>query len=331
MRRCLIATVLLLIASAVCAVERDGRESVRIATYNVQGVGAPESEQHEALVAVIERVDADVLLLQEIDAEFGDLEHIQAIARRTGHEHVCLSEISGTLSGDLHTACLSRFPLVGCFSRSAAALSSDPDANDITRDILEAHVAVEPGEDVWGFFVVHLKGGREERNVFRRQVEVRRIVQAIGSFARERPGSPIVLAGDLNEDLGDGRFGSEHETLPVGLPRTYRLGRDIAFPVVYGPFAAIRGRGLEPIDAFHEDDATDDATRLRSWRRLDYLFVNEHLAVDGAEVYDSCDDNGKDDPAPGRPLPKPGRPLPCKVTGRAADHLPVFADVSRRQ
>jgi endonuclease/exonuclease/phosphatase family metal-dependent hydrolase len=323
-----IAAVLAAVAIVGCAADDDRSPIVRVATYNIQDVGQPGSEQYTALLAVLARIDADIVLLQEVDAREGDLSRLHGMAKRAGYEHVCVSETSGTLSGDLHNACLSQFPILECTSWSSAELSGDPEANDITRDILEAHVDVGSGGH-WALFSVHLKGGPDERNRFRRQVEIGRLLGAIEAFTAEHPGSPVIVGGDFNEDAADGPFGEPVvERLPGKLPRTYRLGNDISFPVVYDPFESLRAANLVLIKAFHEDDPGDESTRMHSWRRLDYLWVGTGAEVQGAEVYDSCDDDGTDDPPVGDHLDKTGKPLPCKVTGRAADHFPVVADLT---
>jgi endonuclease/exonuclease/phosphatase family metal-dependent hydrolase len=323
-----------LAAALVCLVALPavaGSDAVRVATYNVQGIGAEGSRQYRALVEVLQRVDADVVLLQEVNGKDGDLARLDGLAVAVGYDHRCVSRVSGTLSGHLHNACLSRRPIQACRSWSAAELSGDPRANDITRDVLEVQLRVAAGEVHWGMFVTHLKGGREARNRFRRQVELRRVLEAIRRFREGHPTSPVVLAGDLNDDAEKGRFGTlVFSRLPTGLPRTYRLGTDVAFPVVHDPFTRLAAAELRPVSASHEDTPKTLETRWVSHRRIDYLLIGPGLEVVGTEVYDSCDDNGRDDPPPGHFLPKAGAPLPCRRTGHASDHFPVFADLRLR-
>jgi hypothetical protein len=238
--------------------------------------------------------------------------------------------VSGTLSGGLHTAALSRLPLSQCLSWSAKELSFDPTANDITRDVFEVHVAVLPGEAIWGVFTLHLKSGGTNTDKFRRQVELVRVGRALDRFVFLHPGSPIVLTGDLNEDVSNGPFGAPvFLELPPGLPRTYKLGNDISFPVVYDPFVALATDGLTLLHASHEDDPTDETTHWPTGLRLDYLVLDQHAGELGTEVYDACDDNGVDDPPRGNDLPKAGRPLPCGVEAIASDHLSAFGDFLR--
>ena len=79
---------------------------------------------------------------------------------------------------------------------------------------------------------------------------------------------------------------------------------------------------LEPS---HEDAPGELGTRIPSGRRLDYLFVDGLIWL-GDEVYNSCRDNGTDEPPAGDWLVKQGAPLPCGTGSTAADHRIVFAD-----
>jgi endonuclease/exonuclease/phosphatase family metal-dependent hydrolase len=301
---------------------------LRVATYNTQGLGAAGSPGYLAQVDILRRIDADVVMLQEVNPpEIGLVDDLAADA---GYASSCVSDISGTLSGGLHTAALSRLPLTQCLSWSAQELSGDPAANDITRDVFEVHVAVAPGEATWGVFTLHLKAGGTDTDKFRRQVELVRVTQALNRFRFLHAGSPIVVTGDWNEDIGNGPFGAPtFLMLPPGLPGSYELGADIAFPVVYDPFVTLEANGLTILHAFHEDDPLDDVTHWPTGLHLDYLAVDRHAEALGTEIYDACDDNGVDDPPPGYDLPKAGRPLPCGVEAVASDHLAVFGDIVR--
>lgn len=321
-RRALAAIAAMVVAgSGVFALAAD----LRVATYNVEDIGAEGSSQYRALVQVLRRMDADVVLIQEVDAEAGDLARVARLAKDAGYAHRCVSEVSGTLSGDLHNAGLSRFPIGNCASWSAAELSGRRRANDITRDVLE--IGVRSGGVLWGLFAVHLKGGPRNGDRFRRQVELLRVTRAMSRFRAKHPDSPIVLGGDFNEDVRRGPFGKPvFRKLPRGLPPSYRLGADVRFPVVYDPFGLLRAEGFVMVAAVQEPG--DPATRWVSGRRIDYLWIGSGVGVEAAEVYDSCDDSGE--PAAGM-VPKAGAPLPCGRTGEASDHFGVLAVLTYRE
>ena len=220
---------------------------------------------------------------------------------------------------------ISQHPIVFSESHSAASISGDPGANDITRDIFEVHVQ-PPGISLpVGLFVVHLKAGTSAEDDFRRAVEVLRLAAVVSAFQASHPGAPAIIAGDFNEDLMDGPFGWTVSSLPSGLPSSYSLGNDIALPLIYEPFATFTSLGFAIADATREDTTDDYVTRPTSGRRLDYLIY--FAAQDqGDEVYDSGLDNGFDDPPVGNWLAKWGAPLAPSVSLQASDHNPVFAD-----
>lgn len=304
-------------------------DGLRVGSYNTQGLGAPGDPSWNALVDVLRRVDAGAAAIQEVLGAV-ERDRVADLAAEAGYPYWVVSEISGTLSGNERTAVLSRWPIVDSISYSAAELSGDPDANDITRDIFVVWIEVEAGRAAWAVITVHLKAGTSDTNKFRRQVEIRRVVQAIESVRAATPGSPIVLTGDFNEDPRNGPFGSPvFDAPPPDLPVTYRLGADITFPVVYDPFRTLEDAGMARLAAFHEDDPQDPITHPATFRILDMLWLEQHAGETGTEVYDSCDDNGVDDPPPGNNLPKAGDPLPCGVTDTASDHLDVFGDFVR--
>ncbi len=322
----LVAAALLVLGAPCGTFRADG---LRVGSYNTQGLGTPGDASWNALVDVLRRVDADAAAIQEVLGAT-DRDHVDELAAEAGYSYWAISEISGTLSGNERTAVLSRWPIVDSVSYSAAELSGDPDANDITRDIFVVWIEIEAGRAAWAVITVHLKAGTSDTSKFRRQVEIRRVVQAIELVRAATPGSPVVLTGDFNEDPRNGPFGAPvFDAPPPGLPVTYRLGADITFPVIYDPFRTLENAGMTRLEAFHEDDPQDPVTHPATYRILDILWLEQHAGGTGTEVYDSCDDDGIDDPPPGNNLPKAGTPLPCGVTDTASDHLDVFGDFVR--
>lgn len=327
MRRTVLCTVFLVLFASSSALST---ETLRIATFNVQEVGGFGTKQHNALKQVLARADADVVLVQEVTSSETSL--LPSFASSAGYPFFALSGQSGTLSGNLQNAVLSRYPILSAVGWSAAAISGDPQANDITRNILQATIQVPQVCQPVAVFTVHLKAGTGNTNRFRRAVELIRLEKVIQNYVSLHPDHHVLLGGDFNEDVADGPFGQTFNSLPSGLPQSYHLGNDISFPVVYDPFVKIgqiAGLGLTMLDATHEDSTTNHATRPSSGRRLDYVFraiVGGPTAL-GDEVLYSVADNGVDDPPEGNWLRKTGSPLPSSTSTDASDHLPVFADV----
>lgn len=302
-----------------------GQVPVRVATYNVQALGSVGSGQWNDAVAVLSRVGADVVGIQEIDGS-ADALFFGTFANQAGYSFSAAGSTSGTLSGNLRNGVLSVHPITFSQSHSAASLSGDSSANDITRDIFEAWIQVPGAQSVLGVFSVHLKASSGSTNDFRRAVEIIRLRQAVAGFQAANPGAPWIVLGDLNDDLGDRGFNNFFNSLPSGLPGSYDLGNDISFPVVYNPFVDIVSDGSLIANATQEDSVSLDATRSASGRRLDYLFYSNAVTLFGDEVYNSARDNGVDDTPIGNWLMKFGAPLPSGVSLNASDHFAVFAD-----
>lgn len=302
-----------------------GGRALRVAAYNTETVGAPSSAEFAALAAIVERIDADVLCLEEVQywetalAELADV---------TGYTDVIQADRSPAIGGDHTNACLSRvgtLELVG--SWSGWDLSSDPDANDVGRHILVVQVDLseEQGQPCrMGLVSLHLKSGQEDVDWFRRQVEAERVAQAVAIYRDMYPGDPMAILGDFNESVDDTALGTVFTAPPpTGLPESYHLGSDIAFPLTYQPFDRFEGLGFTIVPATQEDSARDE-----TWRdavRLDYV-LHAGAELMAAEVYNACRDDGVGG------LPKAGEPLPCSMSdpdseSAASDHFPVVADL----
>ena len=245
---------------------------LRVATWNVESLGAVNGLQWTMAQAIVARMGAAVVAVQEVSA--GDVTAFPVFAAQAGYPYAALSSVSGTLSGGFHGAVISQHPVVFSQSHSAASISGDPGANDLTRDIFEVHVQ-PPGLSMpVGIFVIHLKAGTSSEDDFRRAVEIMRLAAVVGAFQAIHPGAAAIIAGDFNEDLGDGPFGWTISSLPSGLPSSYSLGNDIVLPLIYEPFATFTPLGFAIADATREDTTDDYVTRPTSGRRLDYLLYS---------------------------------------------------------
>lgn len=302
-------------------------DSVRVATYNVEALNFGSSG-YQALIDSVKRLDADVILLEEI-TQSTDVNQMPSFAASCGYPFFFVGTAQGTLTGNLRNAVMSRYPFSFTKSWGADDISSDPTANDITRDIVEVDIQISDVCPKLGFFAVHLKSGSTSLDSFRRAVELLRVKKVIENWLVANPTGQVFLAGDFNDDINDAPFGNVYNSLPSGLPVTYDLGSDISFPVVYDPFntvASIGGIQLTPVTATQEDCTSCFATRSSSGRRLDYIFARFSTLVLGDEVYASPKDNGTDESPIGNYLRKANATLPSTTSDDAADHYPVFAD-----
>lgn len=330
-----------LVLVGVLAVAADGSaQRLRLATHNVLGLGDPEAAdgsaeraEWDALVAILRRGDADVAALQEVSGA-DDVALVGRLAGDAGFPEWAVSDISGTLSGGLRTACLSRWPIRAGSARSwsAAELSeafggvADPAANDITRDIFSVTVEID-GALPLHVFTVHLKSGGSSDDAFRRQVEIVRLLQAVELVEDLEGEGHVVVLGDFNEDPADEPFSDSWSDVPAGMPASYQLGSDVVLPLEHDPFGALRGAGLLLADATHEDMPDERGTFPGSGNRLDLAWLGGRVEACVGEVYESCNDDGIDGGDFGHWLPKSGLPLACGVSATASDHLAVLIDV----
>lgn len=287
--------------------------------WNVEGVGAPGSVEFESTVAILERLDADVLAIAEISSA-ADAENLTALAGRLGYPFVVQAD--GAPFGAMRTAVLSRWPFAGTQILDAPTLSGDDEANDISRNIIVAEIAV-PDALPLTVIPVHFKSGGDDPDQFRRAVESWRTRQALGEVDRDR--AAYVVVGDVNEELDRvPRQPERFRALPPRLPGAFRLGEDIDDRMVVtgllnDPFAPLtdpNGPAMAVLDAATPGGVT--ATGPLRGRRLDYAFVSPALAPDArGSLYDS--DDVVPDPAPD--------PLPAGTSAEASDHLPVIVEL----
>jgi len=295
---------------------------LRVATFNIEAVSSPGSDPFVGLAASIARIGADVVCMQEVNE--GEEEWVSDLAEAAGYSVVVLANQSPAIGGDIYNACISRIPMELIASYGGSALSSDPSANDVGRDILAVRVQPEPGCYA-ALFTVHLKSGGDYEDLFRRQVEAERLARGVRLYRENRPADGLIVLGDFNEQLDDDDLGTSLDEVPP-LPESYELGSDIDIPLRYHPFDVLTTQGFQIAPAFQEDSA-DDGTFIGGNfnSRLDYVIYGQAL-FEGAEVYNACFDNGDDDDPPGGWLPKEGQPLSCFSSQIASDHLSVFAD-----
>lgn len=303
----------------------DAQEQFRFSSWNVQALGTNGSAQWNDALSIVGRLDADIACFQEIFTN-SEVALFDTFATTANYPHMFVANASGTLSGSLRAAVMSKYPILNAISHTSVSLSGDMNANDISRDILEVQIQIPNTPQRLGIFILHLKASSGSTNDFRRTIEIIRTNQAVDAFKAAFPGAPWIVCGDINDDIGDRGFGNTFNSLPGGLPGSYSLGSDISLPVTYNPFTSFTSNGSFIAGATQED-STIDVTREASGRRLDYLFIENGVTVVEDEVYNSVRDNGVDDGAPGGLLAKSGSALAAGVSLSASDHYVVAADL----
>jgi len=290
---------------------------MRVATFNIENFNAsPGDPQFEAALAVLARVGADVVCVQEMVSSSSFVQ----LAEAAGYFYRVLSSPANALDTMRKPGIISVHPITACWVFTSIDLSGDPDARDITRNFIVAEVDVPGVAHDLVLICNHWQSMNDDADEFQRSIESIRAMQVADGY--DSRVVPYFIAGDMNDDIVDPPDTPElFFQEPSGLPALFRLGQDIGFPVANGAFLPLQhGMGSQAvtvIDAWQLDGR--DATH-GSGRRLDYLWHSEAVSVVAAEVYDS-EDEGMGG------LRKHGEPLAPDVSETASDHLIVFADV----
>lgn len=295
--------------------------TVRVATYNVlNGVGTVGSVEYNAVKAVLARLDPDIVAFQELRTS--DRPNWEALAVELGYGHTAFSGSTG-LAGGLNTGYYSRYPIASSFN-----VFSPVGANEITRPPFRVVVNVPGTVRPLVLWTLHHKALGSTTDEFRRAIESIRCANNIDTYLAANPGHlDMVVLGDMNEDVRDFQT-TQFNSLPSGLPASYALGTDIAFPVYYATFPRdayeVAGPGFAMLPAV-QGTTTNSGTYIGTSGRLDYIFVSSNLFASPlgpavAEVYNSVVDDGTSG------LAKAGAPLASGTSALASDHLSVFAD-----
>jgi hypothetical protein len=308
--------------------------SFRIATFNIgahlvvptdgspayfdYGIGAPGQPDHEKVREVIERIGADVVALQEIHTAdvTGDNNNLQTLAESLGYPYRFVPTNTGTFDPSLRNAILSRHPFI-----RTEAIGSPPGAKEITRLIPSVRVDIPGTENDPLIVSPHLKSGTTSADRFRRAVEMKRITGFFASQAIAASDNFIIL-GDFNPSSINANFNS----LPSGLPGSFLLGPDIAFPVQYftnplNYFSGVVPVKLDPRQANNSPSTYDTTTTTGP--TLDLFLVSPAIANRpiATEIYNSALDTSNS-----IGLAKSNQPLPANTSVLASDHYAVFAD-----
>jgi len=287
---------------------------VRVATMNVfLGIEEPGTTSYDSLAAVLGRIDADVVGLQEVRSQdrSGNPSNLDQLAGALGYSHVFVPSGSD-FDTNSDVVLLSKFPFLRTDS-----IGSPFGAKDVTRIHAAAKIDVPGTNDDPTIITLHLKCCFEMDDPFRRAVEMERVKNYLDSESLDGSDNVIVL-GDFNL-LGSPQI---FNSLPPGLPSTYSLGSDISFPVRYfsDPVSYFTAYPLLNPMPVQQDGVTNST--FNGGSVLDFIVVSQAL-LDRApvlEVYNSELEGS----FPG--LPKSGAPLPSGTSAEASDHYAIFGD-----
>ena len=223
---------------------------LRVLTYNVWNLSGPWRERRVEIVAWLERVDADIVCLQEV-VDDGDRNSARWLASAAGYEHVGFDGEAPEGRADVKfgNAVLSRWPIENV---RAHRLPNEPGPTDIQRQLLHARTN---GIDV---FTTHLTSLYQSGLLREKQVVA--IDELIEKEADPASGLPPILAGDFNAepDSTEMRFLAGTTSL---------AGRSTYFQDAWR-VAGGRGPG-----STWDNRNTFAAKDNEADRRIDYIFV----------------------------------------------------------
>lgn len=328
------ALALLFAAAAAChAVE------IRVASFNVgafftessggvfyplYGLGEAGTADHDSVRNILDRIDADVVALQEIDSadSAGSPNDVQDLATSLGYPYVYIAPVNASgdfkapFDSDLRVAVISRYPFL-----STGAIRSPENMRELTR--LHAVVKVDVPGTVNDPVVIsaHLKAG-DSIDRFRRAVEMKRLALHLNTLGLTDDDN-YIITGDFN--LNPNYGSTTYSTLPSGLPATYALGPDIPLPVSYSvnPLAYFTSPGVARLDPRQLNGSAVTFPGGAGYT-LDLMLVSPAIAgrVTDSEVYNSALDTSNS-----TGLPKAGSPLAAGTSAAASDHFAIFADL----
>ncbi len=209
--------------------------AIRLATVNtLNGVGARDSPEYEALLVMIERLEPDIVCFQETSSasDFFDLRQLVAdlgfghLATR-GDAFAGQPYEGGRFNSNQNIAITSRYPIT-----SAVQIDRDrPGRKELTRFPLMVEIDV-PGTSNDPVVVgVHYKASADDASRYRKAVAAYRTLAAIAAAGHDANTDNLFILGDFNEDHD--RFmpsfyntGVTNFTDGSQLPASYQLGDD---------------------------------------------------------------------------------------------------------
>ena len=317
------AVLFLLVGTLAQAVE------FRAATFNIgahlvipasgsvyfdYGLGDPGTPDFDNVLAVLSRINADVVALQEIHSAdvAGNADDVDALAAALGYPYIFVSPTTNTFDTSLRVIFLSRFPFL-----TSSAIGSPAGTKEITRLFPAVRVDV-PGTTRDPLMVAaHLKSGTASEDRFRRAVEMRRLTDYLATQGLTADDNYIIM-GDFNLSSTNKTF----TTLPTGLPSTFALGADIVLPITYStnPLSYFSNPSVYRLDP---RQINNSAATYQSGSVIDLFLVSPAIAGRplATEIYNSLLDvsniNG---------LAKSGSPLASGTSATASDHYALFGD-----
>ena len=310
---------------------------IRVATFNIgahlqfpvggaayfdYGIGHPGQPDYDAVRAVLGRMNADVVALQEIHTTDFTTGNLTALATGLGYPYVFHAPATQTFDPSLHVAIFSRFPFL-----LQQLITSPTGSKDMTRLMPVVKIDVPGTARDLVVFGAHLKVGTSASDVFQRTVEMNRLTHNLNS-GRLTSSDNFIILGDFNFNptANDRTF----TTIPTsGLPSAFSLGPDLPLPIDYfsDPRAYFNIPAVNRIIPRQLDQSIitrPSATIAGGGTSIDLFIVSPIIGSRplNSEIYNSALDLSNESG-----LAKAGQPLAANTSMDASDHLALFGDV----
>jgi endonuclease/exonuclease/phosphatase family metal-dependent hydrolase len=310
---------------------------IRVATFNIgahlkfpvggaayfdYGIGPPGQPDHDAVRAVLARIDADVVALEEIHSTDFSSGNLTTLATGLGYPYVSFAPMNNAFDPSLHVAILSRFPFL-----SQALISSPAGSRDMTRLIPVVKIDVPETSRDLVVIGAHLKVGTSVSDTFQRTVEMHRLTRYLNSSGLTTSDNFIILGDfNFNPTANDRTFTAVPSN---GLPSTFVLGTDMPLPIDYFSdpstyFSTPAVTRIIPRQLDQSIVTRPSTTAGSGGTSIDLLMVSPTIRSRPlhSEIYNSALDLSNDSG-----LTKGGLPLAGGTSATASDHLALFCDV----
>ena len=302
---------------------------IRLATYNIgahfttsssgvyypdYSLGAPGTPDFDSVRDILQRIDADVVALEEIHTADISGNSVNTLATQLGYPYIYIAPSINTFDNTLHVAFLSRFPYL-----TQTAITSPSGAKEMNRLIPAVKVDVPATTRDPVLLAAHLKSGSAASDLFQRTVEMRRLTTYLTTSGLTANDNFIIM-GDFNLSATDRTFASLPAT---GLPASFVLGADITLPINYyiNPVTYFNNPAITRIIPRQLDNST--VTFPSSGSTIDLFLVSPLVGARPlhTEIYNSTLDTSNTSG-----IAKAGSPLAAGTSTAASDHLALFGD-----
>lgn len=282
--------------------------------YPDYGLGAPGTPDFDTVRDILARISADVVSLEEIHNVDISAGHVNTLASTLGYGYVFVAPATNTFDTSLRVAIFSRYPFL-----SQALVASPAGAKEMTRLIPVVKIDV-PGTTRDPVLAgAHLKSGSDASDLFQRTVELRRLTNLLTANGLTAADNFLVM-GDFNLSSNPRTFTGQPAS---GLPSTYSLGADIAFPISYytDPTLYFNNPAVTRILPRQLDGSA--VTFPSSGSTIDIFLASGIIGARPrrTEIYNSALDTSNTSG-----LQKYGAPLATATSATASDHFAIFGD-----